>query len=158
MKATRTKPMLKLLLLLTMLIWIMVLCCCSIGTVKSNPAKQQRSTTSPQPIPVNQVDLNQDGVIDTSEQQQFTEDTPGVLGTFMCIGGATILICLGSAWICTRSTRPKSEVSEPDISDTSEQLIQEQDFDGTQHQPAEHTDQGDWLDSGQHFEHGGKHR
>lgn len=155
MKTTCTKPMLKLLLLLTMLIWIMVLCCCSIGTVKSNPAKQQRNTTSPQPIPVNQVDLNQDGVIDTSEQQHFTEDRPGVLGTFMCIGGATILICLGSAWICTRSTRPKSEVSEPD---TSEQLIVEQDFDGIQDQSAEHTDEGDWLDSGQHFDSGGKHR
>lgn len=148
---------LKWLTVLTLLVWIMVLCCCTKARVSKNPAQQQRiTTTTQQPIPVTQIDLNQDGVIDTSEQQQFTEDRPGVLATFMCIGGATILICLGSAWICTRTTRRKSEVSEPHTTNTSEQLILEQDFDGIQDQPPEVTDGGDWLDSGQDFDNGGK--
>lgn len=142
-----------------MLVWILVICCCTKTRVNKNPAQQQRTTTTTQqPIPVDQIDLNQDGVLDTSEQQQLTEDRPGVLATFMCIGGATILICLGSAWICTRATRHKSEVSEPHNTDTSEQLILEQDFDGVHHDSSEVADGGDWLDSGQHFDSGGEHR
>ena len=146
------RPMLKLLLLLTMLVWIMTLCCCANRTVKPNPAKQQKITTSQQPIPVDQIDLNQDGMIDTTEQQHLTDNTPGVLSTFMCIGGATILICLGSAWICRRSI--DSEQQSPDTSHDSpeDQLIQERDFDGVQHDVADVSDGGDWLDSGQQFE------
>ena len=154
------RPMLNLLLLLTLLVWIMVLCCCANRTVKTNPAKQQKVTTSQQPIPVNQIDLNQDGVIDTTEQQHLTDNTPSVLGTFMCIGGATILICLGSAWICRRShSPPVAPTTKP--SDQTDDLILERDFDGIQGESSESsevTDGGDWLDSGQDFDSGGKHR
>jgi len=139
----------------TVVLWTMVIlnfCSC---TSMTGPAKQQKITTSsrtqvtPQaPISVDQIDLNNDGKIDNSEYQALTEDRPGVLSTFLCIGGATILVCLGTAWL-SRNVPPANKPEEIQVE--QDQIIHE-DFDGVQ--PKD----GDWLDSGQDFDNGGKRR
>ena len=125
-------------------IWILVLCSCvgnkqaRTGTGSNTgvkPAQQQKIITT---IPVNQIDTDGDGQISQSEQQQLTTHDNHALLTFLCISGATIIMCVGGAWVTCRhrarsdtTDTPDISAARPDTSDTS--------------------DGGDWLDSGQDF-------
>jgi len=144
----------------TVVVWCLVIfnfCGCS--TVGNRgPAKQQRNNTPPRvqvaPIPIDQIDLNGDGKIDISEHQRLTEDKPGVLPTFLCIGGATLFICLGTAWL-SRNIPPANK---PEKVEVEEDQIIEEDFDGVQKVEEVEEGEEDWLDTGQDFEDGGKRR
>ena len=148
----------------TVVLWTLVIfnfCgCTTVGN--RGPAKQQRSNTSPQlqatpatPIPISLVDLNNDGKIDISEQQRLTESKPGVITTFLCIGGATILICLGTAWL-SRNVPPTNTSKKIEIEDEEGIPVA---FEPAEDQILEESEpSGDWLDSGQDFESGGKRR
>ena len=137
------------------MVWLHFLCGC---TSMRGPAKQKRNNTPPRvqvaPIPIDQIDLNGDGKIDISEHQRLTEDKPGVLITFLCIGGATLFICLGTAWL-SRNIPPANKPEKVEVEEESEDQIIEEDFDGVQ--KVEEGEE-DWLDTGQDFEDGGKRR
>ena len=145
----------RVIFVVTVVLWTMVIlnfCSCMSVT---GPAKQQKNTTSPRtqvtpqaPISVDQIDLNNDGKIDNSEYQALTEDRPGVLSTFLCIGGATLLVCLGTAWL-SRNVPPANK---PEGLQVEQDQIIEEDVDGVK------SEDGDWLDSGQDFDNGGKRR
>lgn len=130
-----------ILFVLTVVVWLVVICNFCSCTSTRGPAKQQRNTTIPRiqatpqaPISVNQIDLNKDGKIDDSEYQILTEDRPSVLTTFLCIGGATILVCLGTAWL-SRNIPPANKSEKVEIEDdqglpvvvepTEDQIIEE---------------------------------
>ena len=147
-----------ILFMLTVVVWLIVICNFCSCTSTRGPAKQQRNNTSPRiqaipqaPISVDQIDLNKDGKIDDSEYQILTEDRPSVLTTFICIGAATILVCLGTAWL-SRNIPPSNKPEGIEVEEESEDQIIEEDFDGIQ------SEDGDWLDSGQDFDSGGKRR
>ena len=134
----------------------MVLCSCvgrSGQSTKSNgsgvkPAQQQKISTT---IPVNQIDLNGDGLISQSEQQQLTTHDNHALLTFLCISGATIIMCVSGAWVTCRhratpdtshnsvtpdiSTRAPDTPVTTDTSDGGDWLDSEQDFSGDSHKP-----------------------
>ena len=153
-----------IIFVLTAMIWTLVIfnfCGCS-ATGSRGPAKQQRNSTSPHlqatpstPIPVTLVDLNNDGKIDISEQERLTENKPSVISTFLCIGGATILICLGTAWL-SRNVPPANASKKPEIEDEEGIPV---DIEPSEDQILEESEpSGDWLDSGQDFDSGGKRR
>ena len=97
------------------LIWLAFMTGC-ISKLGIRPAKQQQSqTTVTQSIPVNQIDLNQDGQIDQQEIQQADladHDTPGVLQTFLAIGILVITVSGICAWVAARQVKPESPSSE----------------------------------------------
>ena len=73
-------------------------------TTSDIPAKQQIKTSSTHAdIPVNQIDLNGDGAIDSQERQQLGSSDNSVLATFAAIVGAVVVVCVISAWISNRS-------------------------------------------------------
>ena len=75
------------------------------------PAKQQNLSTSysqageGSEIPVSQIDLNKDGMIDATEQAIITSNGPDVLLTFGVITGSVFLSILICAWMANRTTR-----------------------------------------------------
>ena len=75
------------------------------------PAKQQNFSTSysqageGSEIPVSQIDLNKDGMIDATEQAIITSNGPDVLLTFGVITGSVFLSILICAWMANRTTR-----------------------------------------------------
>ena len=97
------------------LIWLALMTGC-ISKLGIRPAKQQQSqATVTQSIPVNQIDLNQDGRIDQQEIQQADladHDTPGVLQTFLAIGILVITVSGICAWVAARQVKPESPSSE----------------------------------------------
>lgn len=84
--------------------------CATIGD-SHGPAKQQNFSTSVQTsgkgseIPVTQIDLNQDGVIDATEQTIITSQSPSVLLTFGVISAVVFMSVLLCAWMSNRTTR-----------------------------------------------------
>ena len=102
-----------LLVAVIVLLWIGLMSGCA---SQMGPAKQQKSqTTVTQSIPVNQIDLNQDGQIDQQEIQQadlVDHDTPGVLQTFLAIGSLVIVVSGICAWVAARQVKPESPSSE----------------------------------------------
>jgi hypothetical protein len=84
--------------------------CANIRT-GDGPAKQQNFSTSGQTsgegseIPVDQIDLNQDGMIDATEQTIITSTGPDVLLTFGVITAAVFLSVLICAWMANRTSR-----------------------------------------------------
>ena len=97
------------------LIWLALMTGC-ISKLGTKPAKQQQShTTVTQSVPVDQIDLNQDGQIDQQEIQQadlVDHDTPGVLQTFLAIGTLVIVVSGICAWAAARQVKPVSPSSE----------------------------------------------
>jgi hypothetical protein len=80
---------------------------CSARSILNNtpPAQQQNKTTSPNAptihipdIPVELVDVDQDGTITAQERQSLMGDQPSVIGTFATIIGLVLLASIGSAW------------------------------------------------------------
>lgn len=77
----------------------------------NGPAKQQNlsassSTVAQQSaIPVNQIDLNQDGLVDATEQTIISSNTPDTLLTFGVICAAVFLSVLICAWMANRTSR-----------------------------------------------------
>ena len=75
------------------------------------PAKQQNFSASGHTsgkgfeIPVDQIDLNQDGMIDATEQTIISSSGPDVLLTFGVITGAVFLSVLVCAWMANRTSR-----------------------------------------------------
>lgn len=75
------------------------------------PAKQQNFSASQHTsgtgseIPVDQIDLNQDGMIDATEQTIISSSGPDVLLTFGVITGAVFLSVLICAWMANRTSR-----------------------------------------------------
>lgn len=75
------------------------------------PAKQQNFSTSysqageGSEIPVSQIDLNQDGMIDATEQAIITSNGPDVLLTFGVITGSVFISILICAWMANRTSR-----------------------------------------------------
>ena len=114
---TRTLVDLALELCTIILIWgaLMLLLGSFGGCAKSvtgdGPAKQQNFSTSyshggeGSEIPVDQIDLNQDGMIDATEQTIITSTGPDVLLTFGVITAAVFLSVLICAWMANRTTR-----------------------------------------------------
>lgn len=100
-----------------LLIWgVIILILGSIGgcarlRTGDGPAKQQNLSTSysqagaGSEIPVNQIDLNQDGMIDATEQTIITSNGPDVLLTFGVITGSVFLSILVCAWMANRTSR-----------------------------------------------------
>ena len=75
------------------------------------PAKQQNFSTPHQTsgkgseIPVDQIDLNQDGMISAAEQTIINGTSTDVLLTFGVISGAVFLSVLICAWMANRTSR-----------------------------------------------------
>ena len=75
------------------------------------PAKQQNFSTSyshggeGSEIPVSQIDLNKDGMIDATEQAIITSNGPDVLLTFGVITGSVFISILVCAWMANRTSR-----------------------------------------------------
>ena len=75
------------------------------------PAKQQNLSTSysqageGSEIPVSQIDLNKDGMIDATEQAIITSNGPDVLLTFGVITGSVFISILVCAWMANRTSR-----------------------------------------------------
>lgn len=100
-----------------LLIWgVIILILGSIGgcarlRTGDGPAKQQNLSTpysqagAGSEIPVNQIDLNQDGMIDATEQTIITSNGPDVLLTFGVITGSVFLSILVCAWMANRTSR-----------------------------------------------------
>lgn len=97
-----------ILIVTVVVIWCMVIFGCS--TLSRQPAKQQSHNTphTTSAIPVTSVDLNEDGLIDSQERHNITQDHPGVLSTFMCISASVVVICAICAWM-SRSRPPRSD-------------------------------------------------
>jgi hypothetical protein len=119
MKKNKTRTLIDLALELCtiILIWgaVMLLLgtfggCASIRT-GDGPAKQQNFSAPNQTsgkgfeIPVDQIDLNQDGMIDATEQTIITSTGPDVLLTFGVITGSVFLSILVCAWMANRTSR-----------------------------------------------------
>ena len=114
---TRTLVDLALELCTIILIWgaLMLLLGTFGGCAKlvtgDGPAKQQNFSTSysqageGSEIPVSQIDLNQDGMLDATEQAIITSNGPDVLLTFGVITGSVFLSILICAWMANRTTR-----------------------------------------------------
>jgi len=75
------------------------------------PAKQQNFSTSysqagkGSEIPVDQIDLNNNGMLDATEQAIITSNGPDVLLTFGVITGSVFLSILVCAWMANRTSR-----------------------------------------------------
>lgn len=114
---TRTLVDLALELCTIILIWgaLMLLLGAFGGCAKlrtgDGPAKQQNFSASGHTsgkgfeIPVDQIDLNQDGMIDATEQTIISSSGPDVLLTFGVITGAVFLSVLICAWMANRTSR-----------------------------------------------------
>lgn len=114
---TRTLVDLALELCTIILIWgaLMLLLGTFGGCAKlrtgDGPAKQQNFSASGHTsgkgfeIPVDQIDLNQDGMIDATEQTIISSSGPDVLLTFGVITGAVFLSVLICAWMANRTSR-----------------------------------------------------
>jgi len=114
---TRTLVDLALELCTIILIWgaLMLLLGAFGGCAKlrtgDGPAKQQNFSASyskageGSEIPVDQIDLNQDGMIDATEQTIISSSGPDVLLTFGVITGAVFLSVLICAWMANRTSR-----------------------------------------------------
>lgn len=145
--------MTKWLLVITIVVWIMVLCSCVSSWTNTADRNRNTSTTGVQPaqqqkiittIPVDQIDTDGDGQISQSEQQQLITHDNHALLTFLCISGATIIMCVGGAWVTCRH-RARSHTSDtPDISAAPPDTPDTPDTSDT-------SDGGDWLDSEQDF-------
>lgn len=146
----------KWILVITIVVWIMVLCSCvsswtntrdrnrNTPTTGVKPAQQQKIITT---IPVDQIDIDGDGQISQSEQQQLTTHDNHALLTFLCISGATIIMCVGGAWVTCRH-RARSDTSAkpaygPDRPGSADGDLRPEAIDTS--------DGGDWLDSEQDF-------
>ena len=100
-----------------LLIWgVIILLLGSVGgcaklRTGDGPAKQQNLSTSysqageGSEIPVSQIDLNKDGMIDATEQAIITSNGPDVLLTFGVITGSVFISILVCAWMANRTTR-----------------------------------------------------
>lgn len=129
-----------LVVTIMVLLWIGLLSGCA---SKWKPAQQQKDSTphtSESAIPVHELDLNQDGHIDQSEQQIITQDRPAVLTTFMCIGALVVAVC-GLCVLLSRSRTPASRTTDggamaespaptptPSSSDTSDTCDSDEDM------------------------------
>ena len=114
---TRTLVDLALELCTIILIWgaLMLLLGAFGGCAKSvtgdGPAKQQNFSASGHTsgkgfeIPVDQIDLNQDGMIDATEQTIISSSGPDVLLTFGVITGSVFISILICAWMANRTSR-----------------------------------------------------
>ena len=144
MKKIKTRTLIDLALELCtiLLIWgtlVLLLAaftsCATIGD-SHGPAKQQNFSTPAQTsgkgseIPVTQIDLNHDGVIDATEQTIITSQHPSVLLTFGVISAVVFISVLVCAWMSNRTTR-KNTINQvaQDMMDDSE----DQDFLGQTH-------------------------
>ena len=116
------------LVLCNLIVWCMILCACGTSGQKTAPPAQQQSNITT--IPVDQVDTNGDGHISQSEIQHHTTHDNSALLTFVCISAATIIMCVGGAWVTCRhrTSSHTSDTSEstdfpgetPDTPDTSD--------------------------------------
>jgi hypothetical protein len=100
-----------------LLIWgVIILLLGSVGgcaklRTGDGPAKQQNFSTSysqageGSEIPVSQIDLNKDGMIDATEQAIITSNGPDVLLTFGVITGSVFISILVCAWMANRTSR-----------------------------------------------------
>ena len=100
-----------------LLIWgVIILLLGSVGgcaklRTGDGPAKQQNLSTSysqageGSEIPVSQIDLNKDGMIDATEQAIITSNGPDVLLTFGVITGSVFISILVCAWMANRTSR-----------------------------------------------------
>lgn len=114
---TRTLIDLALELCTIILIWgaLMLLLQAFGGCAKlrpgDGPAKQQNFSTSysqageGSEIPVSQIDLNNNGMLDATEQAIITSTGPDVLLTFGVITGSVFLSVLICAWMANRTSR-----------------------------------------------------
>ena len=114
---TRTLVDLALELCTIILIWgaLMLLLGAFGGCAKlrtgDGPAKQQNFSTSysqageGSEIPVDQIDLNNNGMLDATEQAIITSNGPDVLLTFGVITGSVFLSILVCAWMANRTSR-----------------------------------------------------
>ncbi len=78
---------------------------CTSSQVANTPAKQQNFSTPPPTlasIPVDQIDLDQNGMLDAAEQSLVTSDRPDTLVTFGVITAAVFLITWLCAWLGAR--------------------------------------------------------
>lgn len=105
--------------------------CSARSILNKTPAQQQSKTTSPNApaihtpdIPVELVDIDQDGTITAQERQSLMGDQPSVIGTFATIIGLVLLASIGSAWASAK-WKPK-EAPSSDTSDGERQLLAEQ--------------------------------
>ena len=117
---TRTLVDLALELCTIILIWgaLMLLLGAFGGCAKSvtgdGPAKQQNFSASGHTsgkgseIPVSQIDLNNNGMIDATEQAIITSNGPDVLLTFGVITGSVFIPILVCAWMANRTSRNDS--------------------------------------------------
>ncbi len=143
-----------ILIVTLVMIWCLVVFGCS--TKPRQPAKQQSHNTphTTSAIPVTSVDLNKDGMIDSQEKHNITQDHPDVLSTFMCISTSVIVICAICAWM-SRSRPPRSDHSDDSTTldggawDTTDEPP-EQHPKTEPHEPVELGD--DWLDAEQDFD------
>ena len=114
---TRTLVDLALELCTIILIWgaLMLLLGAFGGCAKlrtgDGPAKQQNFSTSysqageGSEIPVSQIDLNNNGMLDATEQAIITSNGPDVLLTFGVITGSVFISILICAWMANRTSR-----------------------------------------------------
>jgi hypothetical protein len=125
--------------------------CSAKSILNKPPAQQQSKTTSPNmptistpDIPVELVDIDQDGTITAQERQSLMGDQPSVIGTFATIIGLVLLASIGSAWASAKWKPKEAPASDtdPPASDGERQLLTDQvsefDFmgDGRPREPA----------------------
>ena len=112
------KPAINLMLFIMIVLWVFTTCagCVSLG---DSPAKQQKSNTSPNvapvvhtSIPVNQVDLDQDGTISAQEQLVLKQDNQSAIAAFVVIIALVLTTSILSAWASARWA-PKSHPTTP---------------------------------------------
>ena len=134
---------LSVLIISTVIIWIMLICGCA-----TSPAKQQKISTSDTPpavTTVDQIDLNQDGLIDQHELHNISHSTPDTLLTFLCIIGLVVVLSVTCMWLHTRSTT-RSDTPDHTPSEPSDDWPHtEQDFEGVLRDPPP----DDWLSADQ---------
>lgn len=120
--------------------WLMFMCvlgCSARSILNKPPAQQQSNKTSFNPpmvrtpdIPVELVDVDQDGTITAQERQNLVGDQPSVIGTFATIIGLVLLASIGSAWASAK-WKPKDAADvAPDPPLAPHRQVSEVDFMG----------------------------
>jgi hypothetical protein len=119
---------------LVVMIWVAAITWLLVGISGSSirrqpPPAQQQKIHHPAPVttpvPVSQVDQNQDGMISPSESRQLSHvDTFTPVVIFLCVGAATLFSCIICVWAARRipkktpaTTPPSGE--DPDFLDSA---------------------------------------
>ena len=124
-----SKEILWCVLLAAAITWLCYLMIgCSMSRTNTNPPAKQQIENSPprvatEPIPIEHVDVDQDGTISAAERRSLIGDQPSVLLAFGTIIGLVLLVSIVSAWTSAKwapreKRPPRADTDNPDQADT----------------------------------------